>query len=79
MNGDPPTNTAAYIDLFASEYGWTIEYIMDIPNDQAEELVHAIASRKGIKCHRKRLVVEEDHQPLTEKLEAIFGRIDTDN
>ena len=48
-------------------------------NDQAEELVHAIASRKGIKCHRKHLVVEEDHQPLTEKLEAIFGRIDTDN
>ena len=73
MDGDAPTDAAAFVDLFASEYGWTIEYIMAIPMDAVEELVHAILVRRGSKCHRKRLVLDDAHAPLADRLTSIFA------
>lgn len=36
------------VDLFASEYGWSIEYIETLGTDEVSGLVHAMLKRKGI-------------------------------
>jgi hypothetical protein len=36
------------VDLFASEYGWSIEYIEQLGVDEVSGLVKAILQRKGI-------------------------------
>lgn len=79
MQGDPPTTEAAFIDLFASEYGWSIDYIMNLPTDACEELAHAIFWRRGLVCHRRGFGAVEEHTPLADQLRQAFdSKIDTD-
>lgn len=41
------------IDLFASEYGWTMKTILALPPDQVNALTHAILARRGVRCVRR--------------------------
>ena len=38
--------TYSYVDLFASEYGWSLEYILKLPRDVVLKLVETILARK---------------------------------
>lgn len=61
--------------MFASEYGWTVETIMALPLDQAEELRHAILFRNGNRTI-KASVQPGESISLADRAKAIF---DTSN
>lgn len=52
------------IDIFASEYGWTIEYIEDLTPYEIDCLLKAIKVRKDIESgtHEKYQEFEEDSE-----------------
>lgn len=61
------------MDLFASEYGWSVEYIMDLPPDQKAELFHALLYRKGARTLKG--AAAQEAQPaasLRERAQSIF-------
>jgi hypothetical protein len=53
LSGDAPTDTAALVYLFASEYGWSAEYSLGLPVDVVNELTHAILYRRGVHVVRR--------------------------
>ena len=62
------------MDLFASEYGWSIETIMNLPPDQKAELFHAILYRKGIRT-LKGAAAQEPTGSLRDRAKAIFDTV----
>ena len=60
----------------ASEYGWGIDYAMNVPVDVAAMLCHAILHRKGVKTLRKQIQADDTAEPLTSRLDAIWGKVD---
>ena len=65
------------IDMLASEYGWTIETISSMPIDQTSQLIHALLHRRGVKVFRKRYEVEDDFEPLADRIAKIMQAVDT--
>ena len=65
------------IDMLASEYGWTIETISSMPIDQTSQLIHAVLNRKGVKVFRRRYEVEDDFEPLADRIAKIMQSVDT--
>lgn len=51
------------VDLFASQYGWTAEYITSLPIDVIEQLNHAILYR--LRCSPVLRVQGSDVEPGT--------------
>ena len=64
------------IDMLASEYGWTIETISSMPIDQTSQLIHALLHRKGVKVFRRRYEVEDDFEPLADRIAKIMQSVD---
>ena len=64
------------IDMLASEYGWTIETISSMPIDQTSQLIHALLHRKGVKAFRRRYEVEDDFEPLADRIAKIMQSVD---
>lgn len=50
---------------------------MQTPVDQLQQLLHAIMHRRGLPTMRRRIKSEMPDVPLTDRLKAIFGEIDT--
>jgi len=67
---------AAMVDALASEYGWSAEYIMDLPADVNSQLLHALLARKGCKPRYANLELDETAETLSGRLESIWGKID---
>ena len=65
------------VDLLGSEYKWTVDYVMNLPIDQTEQLYHAMLNRRGVKTIRANPDVETPSQSLADKVRGIFGGIDT--
>ena len=65
------------VDALASEYGWTPDQIIDLPADVSAQLVHAFLHRKGVKVTRANAVRDESAPSLQNRLDSIFGQIDT--
>ena len=65
------------IDMLASEYGWSIETISNIPVDQTTQLIHALLHRRGIKVFRKRYEVEANVESLADRISKIMNSVDT--
>jgi hypothetical protein len=65
------------IDMLASEYGWSIETISNIPVDQTTQLIHALLHRRGIKVFRKRYEVEASVESLADRIAKIMNSVDT--
>ena len=63
------------IDLFASEYGWSIPYILDLPPDQKAELFHAMLYRKGLRTLKGAPQPEGQQGSLRERARAIFDTV----
>jgi hypothetical protein len=60
------------VDLFASEYGWSVETIMSMPPDQKAELYHAILHRRGMRALRMSFAPGEAKESLASRSKAIF-------
>ena len=60
----------------ASEYGWDVEYTMNLPADVVAQLIHALLARKGCKPRFASVEVDDTLEPLAGRLEAIWGKID---
>ena len=65
------------IDMLASEYGWSIETISNIPVDQTTQLIHALLHRRGVKVFRKRYEVEDSVESLADRIAKIMNSVDT--
>ena len=66
------------MDLFASEYGWTIEYIQNnLTLFEETKLLHSILYRKGIKIHKKYHEYETPDISLFDRVNQIHEQIDT--
>ena len=65
------------VDALASEYGWSIEYIMGVPCDVTAQLFHALLHRKGVVTRRANPLINQNEGSLHERLQGIFGQIDT--
>ena len=74
---DPADETAGIIDFLASEYGWTVDQIMEIPIDQIAQIMHAILHRRGVRTFRKNLMKDSNTPSLADRLKDIFGKVDT--
>jgi len=75
--GDPPDDRTFLIDLFASEYGWTIAQIDALPIDEEARLFHALLYRKGVKCYRKIITTDYFEKSLSERIADKQSEIDT--
>ena len=64
------------IDMLASEYGWSIETISNIPVDQTTQLIHALLHRRGVKVFRKRYEVETNVESLADRIAKIMNSVD---
>ena len=64
------------IDMLASEYGWSIETISNIPVDQTTQLIHALLHRRGVKVFRKRYEVETSVESLADRIAKIMNSVD---
>jgi hypothetical protein len=64
------------VDMLASEYGWSIETISDIPIDQSSQLIHALLHRRGVKVFRKRYEIETDIESLADRIAKIMSAVD---
>jgi hypothetical protein len=65
------------IDALASEYGWSIETIMETPLDQVAMLIHAALYRKGVRTFLRNPRKDPSAEPLTDRVAGIFAQIDT--
>lgn len=65
------------IDMLASEYGWSIETISNIPIDQTTQLIHALLHRRGVKVFRKHYEVEASIESLADRIAKIMNFVDT--
>ena len=74
--GDPAEESAALVDLLASEYGWEPDAILNMPIDQTPQLIHAILARKGVKVYRTTPDVERTQQSLSDRIKSIFDSIE---
>lgn len=74
--GDPAEESAALVDLLASEYGWEPDAILNMPIDQTPQLIHAILARKGVKVYRTTPDVERTRQSLCDRIKSIFDSIE---
>lgn len=70
--GDPAEESAALVDLLASEYGWKPDAILNMPIDQTPQLIHAILARKGVKVYRTTPDVERTQKSLSDRIKSIF-------
>jgi len=66
------------VDMFASEYGWSAERVLDLPCDAAAMLSHAVLYRKGAKVRLRSPGVDSTATPLAERVGEILGQIDND-
>jgi hypothetical protein len=65
------------IDMFASEYGWTSDYVkFELPMHDAVKLIHAILYRRGVKTY-KRTFEKAENANLGEKLAIARKSFDT--
>jgi hypothetical protein len=77
--GDAPDDAAYVADLLASEYGWTLREIHELPIDEEARLFHAILYRKGAKPRLANFEIEKPEIGLLERIEmAKQQQIDTD-
>jgi hypothetical protein len=65
-------------DLLASEYGWTMEEILGLPIDQTPQLIHAMLTRKGIKCYYAKPIADPSAPSLADRLREL-SNLDTVN
>ena len=63
------------VDALASEYGWSIDYILSQPIDINSQLFHAIMCRKGITVYRKQTIVSDEAATLGDRLRGIFAGV----
>lgn len=73
MSGDAPPVPAVVADCFASEYGWSLEYIDSIPADVSAMLIHGILWRKGVNTVRMNAETEGVSR-LSEIIERVKAR-----
>ncbi len=64
------------VDSLAAEYGWNIEYILNLSEDVTTQLYHAILHRKGVTVWRNRMQTENRSESLSDRCRSIFGQID---
>ena len=64
------------VDTLASEYGYKIEYIMDLPCDVVSQLIHAVLHRGGVRTFRKQFEKDNEAGTLSERLDAIWNQVD---
>jgi hypothetical protein len=65
------------VDLIASEYGWTINQIMETPIDITPQLEHAILTRRGVVCFYRTIIEGEAPKSLLSERAKLLGSIDT--
>lgn len=59
-------------DLFANEYGWTMNYIKnELSLEEETKLIHAILCRKNVKVIKKYSDVEYIQKSLTEYVDEL--------
>jgi hypothetical protein len=64
------------VDMLASEYGWSIETISNMPIDQTSQLIHALLHRKGVKVYLKTYEVDDQHESLADRIAKIMNLVD---
>ena len=65
------------IDTLASEYGWNISTIHELPIDQTPQLLHALLNKKGVVCFLREYEREEGQISLRDKIASVIEDIDT--